>query len=178
MNPVPTQVTFVLCPACKERNLLGDDQCWNCLESLTGIGLPAYADESEPAELNRTLAALRLREPTILPSTATVREAVALLRGDPGGAVIVVEGGNLAGIFTERDVLHRVAGQASVLDQPLATVMTRDPVVLQIEDRMSVVLNKMGVGEFRHVPVLRDGSVVGLVTATDVMRWVLLQFFD
>lgn len=178
MNPVPTQVTFVLCPACKERNLLGDDQCWNCLESLTGIGLPAYADDTEPAEMNRSLAALRLRKPTILPSTASVREAVELLRADPGGAVLVVERGELAGIFTERDVLHRVAGQPGVLDQNVAAVMTRDPVILQIEDRMSVVLNKMGVGGFRHVPVLRDGSIVGLVTATDVMRWVLLQFFD
>jgi CBS domain-containing protein len=64
-----------------------------------------------------------------------------------------------------------------MLGQPISSVMTRDPVKLMTTDRMNVVLNKMGVGEFRHVPVMDDDAVAGMVNATDVMRWVLLQYF-
>lgn len=178
MSAVPTQVTFVTCPACNERNLHGDDQCWNCMEPLTGLDLPAYADDASPTELNRTVASLRLRKPVTVPLNATVRDAIARLRDDPAGAVIVLEGHLPVGIFTERDVLNRVAGVPGILDQPIALVMTLEPVTLAFDDRISVVLNRMGVGGFRHMPVVRDGQVIGVVHATDVARWVLLQFFD
>jgi CBS domain-containing protein len=56
--------------------------------------------------------------------------------------------------------------------------MTPDPVVLRVDDSMAVALNKMGVGGFRHVPVTRDGTLVGLVTARDLMSWVMGRFFD
>lgn len=178
MSPVPTQVTFVTCPACNERNLHGDDQCWNCTESLTEYDLPSYADEATPTELNRTVASLRLRRPHAMPPGASVRDALKSLVNEPGGAIVVVDDRRVVGIFTERDVLNRVADSPGVLDATLASVMTHEPVTLESDDRISVVLNRMGDGGFRHMPVLRDGELIGMVHATDVARWVLLQFFD
>ena len=179
MNPTPTTQVYITCPVCQERNLLGDDLCWSCQASLTDLELPTFADplkESE-LELNRPLSALRLRKATTVRHTATVAEAIEVLRKDSSGAVLVMDGLSIAGIFSERDVLMRVAGRDGMMDRPVTSVMTPDPVKLDTNDRMNVVINKMGVGGFRHVPVVNDGDVVGMVDARDVVRWLLLQYF-
>lgn len=180
MNATPTTHVYVTCPSCHERNFWGDDQCWSCQQSLTELELPTHADpikESE-LELNRPLAALRLRPAGKVQATATTREAVRALQKESTGAVLVMDGLAIVGIFTEHDVLYRVAAVPGALDQPVSAVMTADPVLLTTTDRMNVVLNKMGVGEFRHLPVVDDsGDVVGMVTGSDAMRWVLLQYF-
>jgi CBS domain-containing protein len=56
--------------------------------------------------------------------------------------------------------------------------MTPDPVVLREDDTMAFALNKMGDGGFRHVPVVRDGELVGMITVRDIMNWVLGRYFD
>lgn len=179
MNPTPTTHVYFSCPSCNERNLWGDDLCWNCQQSLTDIELPTHADTAKESEieLNRPLSTLRLRPATMVKTTVTVSDALESLRGDSGGAVLVMDGAWIAGIFTERDVLLKVAGIPGALSRPVTDVMTPDPVVLVPTDRMNVVLNKMGVGGFRHIPVVSEGEVVGVVTAREAMRWVLLQYF-
>ncbi len=177
MDASPTTPAYVICPACRERNIRGEDTCWNCMESLTDLAQPATEDSAVTIEWNRTLSTLRLRKPTKIALGSTTREALAALRTDPSGAVLVMDGDKVAGIFTERDVLNKLAGHSGIADRSVAEFMTADPVMLDVTDRMAVVLNKMGVGGFRHVPVNQDGEIIGMVAATDVMRWVLLQYF-
>jgi CBS domain-containing protein len=175
------QATYVICPSCRERNIPGDDACWSCLASLSGMDLPETdqpEDAGESSNLNRSLATMRLRRPVTMDLGATVGEAVNVLRNEPGGAVVVLDGDQVCGIFTERDVLNKVAAVPGILEKPVTSVMTRDPVLLDESDRMNIVLHKMGVGGFRHLPVMREGELVGLVAARDVVRWVLLQYFD
>lgn len=179
MNPTPTTHVYLTCPSCRERNLWGDDLCWNCQQSLTDLELPTHADslKESDTELNRPLGALHLRPATLVKASDTVSEALVSLRGDSGGAVLVMNGDEIAGIFTERDVLMKVAGIPGAMNCAVADVMTPDPVTLSPTDHMNVVLNKMGVGGFRHIPVVQDGEVAGIVTASEAMRWVLLQYF-
>lgn len=179
MNATPTTHVYVICPSCRERNLHGDDSCWSCQQSLTDLELPAHADDRKEneLELNRPLSAMRLRKAVKVQSTASTAEAIAALQRDEDGAVLVMNGLDIAGIFTERDVLMKVAGVEGALERPVTAFMTPDPVKLTPTDRMNVVLNKMGVSSFRHIPVVQDGEVVGMVTGTDVMRWVILQYF-
>lgn len=172
------RTTFVNCPACSERNIPGEDQCWSCLASLTDIDLPVTQQPASTTDLNRSLDTVRLRKAVTVHASATVAQAVELLRYDPGSGVLILRDGLLAGIFTERDVLHKVAGKPDTLSRPITDFMTPDPVVLNETDRMNVVLHKMGVGGFRHLPVLREGEIIGVITANEVMRWVLLQYFD
>jgi CBS domain-containing protein len=56
--------------------------------------------------------------------------------------------------------------------------MTPDPVVLRDDDTMAMALNKMGDGGFRHIPIVKSGELVGIITARDVMSWVLGKYFD
>jgi CBS domain-containing protein len=173
-----TRAEFIYCPACSERNIPGEDACWNCLADLTNLDLPVTGQPDEGSDLNRSLDTIRLRKAVTLDLPATVGDAVELLRTDPGSGVLLLDGGRLAGIFTERDVLHKVAGMPETMKRSVTEFMTPDPVVLNEMDRMNIVLHKMGVGGFRHLPVLREGEIVGVVTANEVMRWVLLQYFD
>jgi CBS domain-containing protein len=71
-----------------------------------------------------------------------------------------------------------VAAREGVLDEPVAFSMTPDPVVLRDDDMMAYALNKMGDGGFRHIPVVRDGELVGMVTIHDIMAWILGKYFD
>jgi CBS domain-containing protein len=161
---------IVVCPSCGAENIRGLDACESCLMDLR-------ASDSESALLAPVISA-RLSRPATIDSTASVRDAIALLIADPNGAVVVMEGTVAAGIFTERDVLKRIAGRPERLDAPITTYMTPDPVLLHESDTMAVALNKMGGGGFRHIPVVRDGRLVALVTARDVLQWIMARYFD
>lgn len=108
------------------------------------------------------------------PGDTTVAAAARLMKERTVGAVMVVAtDGRLAGIFTERDALLKVAGRA--LDGlTVAEVMTPDPVVLRADDTVAIAIHKMAVGGFRHIPLVDErGEVTGIVTAQDVMRHIL-----
>ncbi len=85
--------------------------------------------------------------------------------------VLVVEGGRIAGVFTARDFLHRIAGAGL---QPgevaLADVMTRNPVVLRPDDCITYAINCMATRNIRNVPVVDTGGrPVGVLRVWDVM---------
>ena len=108
----------------------------------------------------------------IVTSTAdtTVSDAASLMRDKHIGAVIVVENGKLAGIFTERDALFRVVAEGrDVKTTRLADVMTRNPQTVKPEQPFSVALQMMYGGKFRHVPVVEDGRPVGIISARDAL---------
>ena len=93
------------------------------------------------------------------------------------GAVLVVEGARLAGIFTERDVVYRVVAQG--LDPAatrLAGVMTRDPKTVGPEESFGVALLLMHENGFRHAPVVEDGRLVGVVSARHALDPDLEEF--
>jgi len=86
---------------------------------------------------------------------ATVDEAIALMKRHATGCVLVESDGRLVGIFTERDVLFRVAGAGrDATKTAVATVMTPDPETLTMDEELAWVLNLMAVGGFRHVPIV------------------------
>jgi len=125
--------------------------------------------------LNATVATLMPAEPVCLRDTATVHEAVqAMLARRQAGVLIVDAEGRLAGIFTERDVVTRVVGRE--LDPrrtPLREVMTPSPEALTSEDRVAYAVYCMSVAGYRTVPLVDgDGHPVGVVTATDILRWL------
>jgi CBS domain-containing protein len=108
----------------------------------------------------------------IVTSTAdtTVGDAARLMRENHIGAVVVVENGRLAGIFTERDALFRVVAEGrDVAKTRLADVMTRNPQTVRPNQKFSVALQMMYGGKFRHVPVVEDGRPVGILSARDAL---------
>lgn len=110
------------------------------------------------------------QEPVTAPATMTVSEAARLMREHRVGAIMVVQEGALAGIFTERDALIRVlADGRDVQATRLAEVMTRNPKTIHPDRSFAEALQMMYDGSFRHVPVVEDGRPVGMVSARDAL---------
>ncbi|WP_417243220.1 CBS domain-containing protein [Celeribacter sp.] len=102
----------------------------------------------------------------------TVGEAVAILSEKRIGALVVgTDFDHPDGILSERDVVRELGRQgASVLDLPVSELMTRKLVTCQPDHTALDVLEKMTQGRFRHMPVMDDGKMVGLVSIGDVVK--------
>ena len=132
-----------------------------------------YETRLEPAGVLKR----RVREllPT-LPTTvalghgATMREALNIMRDKQLSCVLVVEQGQLVGIFTERDVVTTVAGAPLDIDHvPLRDVMRPNPECLGLDDTLMDALHQMSIGEYRHVPVVDEqGQPTALVSMQSI----------
>ena len=103
---------------------------------------------------------------------ATLSEASRLLARKRIGAVIVRgEAGGFAGILSERDVVRAVAEESvGALARPVHVYMTCDVATCCEDDSVDALMEIMTRGRFRHVPVARDGSLVGIVSIGDVVK--------
>lgn len=109
---------------------------------------------------------------TVLPS-ATVRETVALLAARRIGAVPVVGAdGAVTGVFSERDVIHALAAEgAAALDGTVAVAMTAPAVTVTPDHPAIAALSLMTRRRIRHLPVIDDGRLAGLVSIGDLVKY-------
>ena len=108
---------------------------------------------------------------SILPSES-IRAAARTLTDRRIGALVVCDRrGRLAGILSERDIV-RVLGErgAGVLEEPVAQVMTRKVVTCKETDTVAELMEMMTSGKFRHLPVIDNGKVVGLISIGDIVK--------
>lgn len=113
----------------------------------------------------------------MLAPRTTVRAAAEAMAKRGMGAAMVVEGGRLVGIFTERDALFRVVARG--LDPgatTLSAVMTVDPQTVRPEDSFGYALVLMQQGGYRHAPVIENGRPIGMVTSRSAMDPELEEF--
>ena len=109
---------------------------------------------------------------TITPAAPLVDAAKRMADRGVGAVVVADEAGRLLGILTERDMLHAVAkGYAS--DATVADWMTRHPETIESSDSTEHAASLMIHGGFRHLPVLEDGELAGILSIRDVMRVAL-----
>src|SRR5262249_16880306 len=142
----------------------------------------AYFDTADPdtkaisAEaLDAPVAILMPAAPPCLRETAMVHEAVQAMLARRQAGVLIVDGeGRLSGIFTERDVLRRVVGAGrDVATTPLSAVMTPSPEALSAGQRVAYAVHCMSVAGYRTVPLAdAERRPIGVVTVTDVIRWL------
>ena len=100
--------------------------------------------------------------------TATVGEAAELMRDRNVGCVLVMGNNLLLGIFTERDLVARVVAEKRDPDATrLGDVMTPGPDTISADDRAIEALRLMDDGGYRHLPVVKDNQVVGVVSRRD-----------
>jgi CBS domain-containing protein len=98
-----------------------------------------------------------------------VKEACAAMREARAGSVLVTDDvGRLSGIFTGRDAVCRVLAEGqSAATTPLGEAMTRNPMTLKPEETAIDALRLMWDGGFRHVPLVRNGKILGVVSRGD-----------
>ena len=104
---------------------------------------------------------------------ASVREAVRKMNELGVGSLLVTEEGRPVGIFTERDVLRRVVDAG--LDPettPVAQVMSSPVVTIRPETPVREAMETITTLRHRHLPVVEEGKVVGMVSIGDLLRWV------
>src|SRR5580693_1729419 len=116
----------MICPACNHDNFPGREYCTNCLHDLTQLDQPTSRDRVERSLMEDPVSVLKPRKALTLPPDATVGEAIRkMLDHDIGALLIVAADGKLVGIFSERDLLTRVAGQvADYAHRPVSEFMT------------------------------------------------------
>ena len=150
------------CPSCGYENIDGTDRCENCLAPFRDLDVPR-ADAAEGlarSVMEDNLGRLEQEETITVVSETLVLDVVRLMKRANSGCALVVNGGKLAGIFTEHDVLRKMTGtEASSPATAVKDLMSPNPEVLHETDSVAAALNKMSTGRYRHIPVKKnDGS--------------------
>ncbi len=115
--------------------------------------------------------------PVTAPAQTLVREAAQVMKQRRIGAMLVVEGGALVGLFTERDALNRVVAEGrDPQTTTLADVMTHNPQTIGPNASFSTALELMHAGRFRHVPVVEAGKPIGMLSVRDALGPELESF--
>jgi CBS domain-containing protein len=103
-----------------------------------------------------------------------VREAVTLLAGRRIGAVPITRGGDVAGIFSERDVVYRLSNEGeSILDKRVGEVMTAPAITVEPATTVLAALSQMTQRRIRHLPVVEGGRLIGIVSIGDLVAFRL-----
>jgi len=107
----------------------------------------------------------------VTPATA-IRDVVALLKEHRiGSALVLDEKGSIAGVLSERDVVRGLADVGpAVLDHPAAEIMTKNVIIADPDDNMMSVMGCMSERRIRHLPVVENGHVLGLISIGDVIK--------
>lgn len=102
---------------------------------------------------------------------ANLAAAVKLLGEKKIGAVLVMNQSRLEGILSERDIVRALGERgAAVLEEPVSEVMTRKVVTCKETDTVAELMETMTTGKFRHLPVIDNGKVVGLISIGDIVK--------
>ena len=119
------------------------------------------------------------QRPVTAAADMTVASASRLMKQRRVGAILVLDKGRLAGIFTERDAVFRVIAEGrSPEATTLAEVMTPNPRTIGPDRPFGHALHLMYEGEFRHVPVVENGRPIGIVSTRDALGPDLRQFIS
>jgi len=163
----------MICPTCGYDNLPGEDHCAECQTDLSNQDVFSPKNGFQRDILETTLEVLCTHPPTTVTESTPIREVLRLMRTKKVGSVVVGTEVPFAGIFTERDMLYKVAGQDIDLDKTtVGELMHPNPVTLQVNKPFAAALHAMSVGEFRHVPLVKDGKLVEILAIHDILKYL------
>ncbi len=164
---------MIICPDCGFENIEGIDACEQCQQPLTNLGWRMRNSSVEASLFRDRISALSPKRPATVSPTTAVGSVLEKMAGDSIGCVVVVEGDSVVGIFSERDALLRLNIEASQLAQrPIRDFMTPQPEMLEADDKIAFALHRMDVGGYRHVPILTDGKLEGVISVRDILRYL------
>jgi CBS domain-containing protein len=141
---------------------------------LTQLDQPQPLNRIERSLMEDTISCLRPHMPfTVLPTTPVGQTIKSMLAHNIGALLIVDESNRLLGIFSERDLLIKIAGvRENYAQLPVEQFMTRNPETVTAGDTLAFALHKMDVGGYRHLPVLHEGKPVGVISVRDMLHHI------
>ena len=109
-----------------------------------------------------------------VPGSSTVLEALKILSEKNIGALPVIDEGRLTGILSERDYARKIIlkGKASH-DTPVSEIMTENPITVSPDDKIETCMSIMSDKHIRHLPVVRDNAVLGMISIGDVVTAII-----
>ncbi len=108
---------------------------------------------------------------TVTPDT-DVRTLINTLAEHKIGAVVVsVDGVSIDGIVSERDIVRALARGAAIVSEPVQSIMTPDVRTCEMDTHIDELMTMMTKGRFRHLPILVDGRLGGLVSIGDIVKY-------
>jgi CBS domain-containing protein len=117
------------------------------------------------------------RQVVSIGADAKLSSAVKTLSERRIGALLVMAGGKIEGILSERDIVRELGERGpAVLDEPVRTVMTSKVMTCRRSDTVSLLMERMTEGKFRHLPVVEDGQVIGLISIGDVVKHRVMEY--
>ena len=121
--------------------------------------------------------AIRARGTTVITVSAddSIQSFAQVLQDNHIGAVPVVDaGGGIVGMISERDLVRGVANSGGdIVSQTVRDLMTADVVACKSSDSLSMIKEMMIEGRFRHMPVVEDGELVGMITIRDIAEHLI-----
>ncbi len=164
----------MICPNCGFDNLPGSEECTSCGQDLTQLDRPVARDRVERSLMEDTVGQFCSGKPLVIGPNATLGEAIRAMMGPGIGALLIVnDQGKLVGIISERDLLTRVVGfHADYGKLPVEQFMTPDPETVAVTDSLAFALHKMDIGGYRHLPVVKDGKPLGVISVRDMLKHI------
>lgn len=166
------------CMSCGYDNPPGVDHCEECHASFTQEDVPLAKIKSaiEHSLSEDKVATLNLVEAISVPETTSLQAATRTMRQQNIGCLLVTNPeGKLCGIFTERDLIYKVAGKIEDLTaQPVSNYMTHDPEVIQRDQLLASALQRMMVGDLRHLPLVdSEGRPEKILSSRDIINYMV-----
>ena len=164
----------MICPSCGYDNIEGADRCDECMTPLFNVstvradapgGLAHSVMEDNLSQLDNEFLA-------VTPDTSA-SEVVSQMRQARLGCALIIDSGKLLGIFTERDLLNKLTGNAA---QPpviaIRQLMSPNPEVLFETESVATALNKMSIGRYRHIPVQKSDGTYCVTSIKHVLKYL------
>ena len=167
------------CPSCGHENIDGIDRCENCLAPFRQLDIPS-ADAAEGLALSvmeDNLNQLDRDDPICVAPETPALEVTRRMKDSNSGCALVVDGPKLIGIFTEHDVLLRLAANPETLSSsnqsvPVRDLMSLNPETLDEKDSVAEALNKMSLGRYRHIPFKRADGSYAVASIKSVLKYI------
>ncbi len=164
---------MIACPYCGSDNTEGTDVCNDCQHSLTDLDHPALETPVERGLMRDRVEALSPKTPLAVAPQTTIGDVLNQMIAASIGCVMIVEGDELLGIFSEYDAVRKVNVDAAQLaERPISTVMTPAPITLEAKDKIAFALHKMHVGGYRHLPIMTKGKLTGVISIRDILGYL------
>jgi CBS domain-containing protein len=164
---------MLVCPDCGYENIDGDEWCAKCEQPLVEMPGPRPSSEVERRILHDSIRRLVPREPLVVSPETPAGEVLRRLVERNIGCAVVVSDRQVVGIFTERDALVKLNVESAALrDRPVSEFMTRSVETLELDDRIAFALQKMDVGGYRHIPIMHQGRVMGIVSVRRILNYI------
>ncbi len=165
----------MICPSCGHENIEGVDRCDECMSSLMKLDVP-HPEISEGLARSVMEDDLRKLEPedcvNVGPDDA-VSDVVRRMREARTGCALVLDDGRLVGIFTEHDILTRLTGASAVAGSTLIRgLMSPNPDTLREADSVAAALNRMSLGRYRHIPVVKGDGSYATTSIKGVLKYI------